>query len=139
MPCSAPLAAGDIGTHFPDTDPRHRGADSAVLLAEIAGSRALRGHRIGNVDVTILAERPKLAPHVGAMRERLAELLAVDVERVSVKAKTMEGLGAIGEGEAIAALAVVLLEPAPSKPRRAQPPRRRSVRQGRLKKSTIHG
>ncbi|MGH7786289.1 MAG: 2-C-methyl-D-erythritol 2,4-cyclodiphosphate synthase [Candidatus Binatia bacterium] len=106
------LAAGDIGQHFPDTDPRYRGADSAVLLAAVVQMVAARRQRVGNVDVTVLAERPKLAPFVPAMRARLAALLGVDEACVSIKAKTMEGLGAIGAGEAIGALAVVLLEAA---------------------------
>jgi 2-C-methyl-D-erythritol 2,4-cyclodiphosphate synthase len=100
------MAAGDIGQHFPDTDPRYRGIDSAVLLAEVVALAAARGYRIGNVDVTILAERPPLAPHMPAMQRRLAELLGVGAEQVGIKAKTMEGLGAVGAGEAIAALAV---------------------------------
>ena len=99
-------AAGDIGTHFPDTDPRYRGADSADLLARVVQLLAERGFTVGNVDVTVLAERPRLAPHIGPMRARLAEILRTDIERVSIKAKTMEGLDAVGRGEAIAAAAV---------------------------------
>jgi len=118
------LAAGDIGQHFPDTDPRFRGADSAVLLAEIVALTGTRGGRVGNVDVTILAERPKLAPFMAPMRTRLAALLHVDESCVGIKGKTMEGIGAIGAGDAIAALAVALVEPGP-RPRRvrAAPPR----------------
>ncbi len=118
------LAAGDIGQHFPDTDPRFHGVDSAVLLAEVVALTGTHGGRVGNVDVTILAERPKLAPFMAPMRARLAALLQVDQSCVGVKAKTMEGLGAIGAGDAIAVLAVALVEPAPS-PRRARavPPR----------------
>lgn len=103
------IAAGDIGTHFPDTDPQHKGADSATFLVHAA--RLVREARctIGNVDVTILAERPKLAPHIGAMREKLADLLGIGAAQVSVKAKTVEELGVIGQGEAIAAMAVVAL------------------------------
>jgi 2-C-methyl-D-erythritol 2,4-cyclodiphosphate synthase len=100
-------AAGDIGTHFPDTDPSYRGADSAGLLARVVQLLAERGFAVGNVDVTVSAERPRLAPYVGPMRTRLAEILHTGVERVSVKAKTMEGLDAVGRGEAIAAAAVV--------------------------------
>ena len=101
------IAAGDIGQHFPDTDPRYRGIDSGVLLTEVRALAERRGHRIGNVDVTILAERPKLSAHLAAMQERLAELLDIAPAQVGIKAKTVEGLGAIGAGEAIAALAVI--------------------------------
>lgn len=107
------LGAGDIGSHFPDTDPRYRDADSAALLARVTALVRERGYALGNLDVTVLAERPRLAPHTGAMRERLAALLAADPDRISVKAKTAEGLDAVGRAEAIAATAVVLLEPAP--------------------------
>lgn len=103
------VAAGDIGTHFPDTDPSLRGADSAVLLRQVVALLQARGHSIENVDVTVLAERPKLGPHFDRMRRRLADLLGVAVERVSLKAKSTEGLGAVGRGDAIAALAVALV------------------------------
>ena len=103
------VGAGDIGQHFPDTDPRYRGADSATLLAEVVRIVAARRGRVVNADVTILAEQPKLAPHMPAMRSRLAELLAVDEVCVGLKARTMEGLGAIGAGDAIAVQAVVLV------------------------------
>jgi len=126
------VATGDIGQHFPDTDPRHRGADSAVLLTEVVELVAARGWRIGNVDVTVLAEQPKIAPHASAIRRRLAELLRVGAEQVGVKAKTMEGLGAIGAGEAIAALAVAAVEPqprrAPARAGRMAPRARRAAR-----------
>lgn len=119
------VAAGDIGQHFPDTDPRWRGADSALLLGEIVALVAARGGRIGNVDVTVLAERPKLAPFMAPMRQRLAALLAVDPASVGLKAKTMEGLGAIGAGDAMAALAVALVVPAlRSRAKPARPARR---------------
>jgi 2-C-methyl-D-erythritol 2,4-cyclodiphosphate synthase len=103
------IAAGDIGAHFPDSDPQHRGADSARFLAHAV--RLVQDARgtVGNVDVTVLAERPKLAPHLGAMRQRLADLVGVAVPQVSVKAKTVEGLGVIGQGDAIVAMAVVLV------------------------------
>lgn len=104
------IGAGDIGTHFPDSDPQYRGADSADLLRRVAALAAERGFAVGNVDVTILAERPRLAPHVDAMRARIADLLAVGSDRVSVKAKTMEGLESVGRGEAMAAQAVALVE-----------------------------
>lgn len=103
------MAAGDIGQHFPDTDPRYRGADSAVLLDAVVKLVGARGGRISHVDVTILAEQPKLAPHMPAIRSRLAQVLGLDEEHVGLKAKTMEGLGAIGAGEAIAALALALV------------------------------
>ena len=117
------VAAGDIGQRFPDSDPRYRGIDSAVLLSEVVEVVTARGYRIGNVDVTVLAEQPKLAPHVPKMKRRLAELLGVAPEQVGIKAKTMEGLGAIGAGEAIAALAVATVEVARravARPRRAR-------------------
>lgn len=103
------IAAGDIGTHFPDTDPQHRGADSATFLTHAVRLVHEAPATIGNVDVTILAERPKLATHLGAMRQRLADLVGVASGQVSVKAKTVEGLGVIGQGDAIAAMAVVSL------------------------------
>ena len=102
-------AAGDIGRHFPDTDPRWRGASSIELLARVVALVRGRGLAVGNVDVVVVAERPKLAPHVPAMRARLAAVLGVDVDRVSVKAKTAEGLDAVGRGEAVAVHAVALL------------------------------
>ena len=102
-------AAGDIGQHFPDTDSRWRGASSVELLARVAALVRRRGLAVGNVDVVVVAERPKLAPHVVAMRSALAAALDVDVGRVSVKAKTAEGLDAIGRGEGIAVHAVALL------------------------------
>jgi len=103
-------AAGDIGSHFPDSDPRHGGADSASFLARVVELLDHLGFSIGNVDVTIFAERPRLAPHVGRMRARLAELLGTQLESVSIKAKTMEGLDAVGRGEAMAAAAVALIQ-----------------------------
>ena len=103
------LALGDIGHHFPDTDERFRGADSLALLAE-AGRRALQaGRHVVNVDSTIVAQAPKMAPHILAMRQRIAQALAVKVEQVSVKAKTAEKLGPVGAGEAMEARAVCLL------------------------------
>jgi 2-C-methyl-D-erythritol 2,4-cyclodiphosphate synthase len=115
------LAAGDIGQHFPDTDPRYRGIDSTLLLAEVVKLVSTRMYHVGNVDVTILAERPRLSPHVAAMQKRLATLLGVAVEQVAVKAKTMEQLGAIGAGDAIGALAVAMLVPRPRRPVRPHP------------------
>jgi 2-C-methyl-D-erythritol 2,4-cyclodiphosphate synthase len=104
------IGAGDLGQHFPDTEPRYRGADSGALLREVVALAEGRGYAIANVDVTIVAEQPKLAPHMPAVRARVADLLRVAPEQVGVKAKTAERLGAIGAGEAIAALAVVLVE-----------------------------
>ncbi|HYP86355.1 2-C-methyl-D-erythritol 2,4-cyclodiphosphate synthase [Variovorax sp.] len=100
---------GDIGRHFPDTDAQFRGADSMVLLAEAAQRVREQGWRIGNVDSTVIAQAPKLAPHIPAMRERIAQGLGLAPERVNVKAKTAEKLGPVGEGRAMEARAVVLL------------------------------
>jgi 2-C-methyl-D-erythritol 2,4-cyclodiphosphate synthase len=100
---------GDIGRSFPDTDPRNRGADSGALLAEVAQRVSREGWNVGNLDCTVFAERPRIAPHVEAMRAAIAGLLNTDASRISVKGKTGERLGFIGRGEAIAASAVVLL------------------------------
>ena len=103
-------AMGDIGKLFPDNDDRYLGADSLMLLSEVVSRLHAAGYRVGNVDATILAQKPKLAPHIDAMREKLAEKLAVDASRVSVKATTEERLGFTGREEGIAAHAVCLLE-----------------------------
>jgi len=103
------LALGDIGMHFPDTDARWKDADSRALLRQVAALASAQGWRIGNLDVTVIAEAPKLAPHVLAMRANLAADLACDVDAISVKATTTERLGFAGRGEGIAALATVLL------------------------------
>ena len=103
-------ALGDIGQHFPDTDPAYEGADSLELLRRVADILAQNGYRIGNVDATILAQRPKLAPHIPVMREKLAAAMGIGTGRVSVKATTEEGLGFTGAGEGIAAHAVALIE-----------------------------
>ena len=103
-------ALGDIGKHFPDTDPAYEGADSRVLLRAVADLIREAGYRVGNVDATVLAQRPKLAPHIGKMRENIAQDLGVDVGRISVKATTEERLGFTGREEGIAAHAVCLLE-----------------------------
>lgn len=102
-------ALGDIGTHFPDTDARFNGADSALLLAEAARRVRELGLEIGNVDSTVIAQAPRLAAHIPAMRNRIAEVLGVDPSQVNVKAKTAEKMGPVGEGQAIEAHAVVLL------------------------------
>lgn len=111
--CDALLGAaglGDIGRHFPDTDPRYAGADSRALLREVRQLLEEGGWLVGNVDCTVIAQAPKLAPHVESMREHLAADLAVDPPRVNVKATTTEKLGFAGREEGIAAHAVVLIE-----------------------------
>ncbi|QNP59644.1 2-C-methyl-D-erythritol 2,4-cyclodiphosphate synthase [Paenacidovorax monticola] len=102
-------ALGDIGAHFPDTDAQFRGADSAVLLAEAARRVRAAGWEIGNIDSTVVAQAPRLAAHIPAMRERIAQALALDVGQVNVKAKTAERLGPVGQGLAIEARAAALL------------------------------
>jgi 2-C-methyl-D-erythritol 2,4-cyclodiphosphate synthase len=99
-------ALGDIGEHFPDTDPRWAGADSLVLLRAVVTMLAECGLRVVHVDATVVMERPKLAPHRAAIRGRLAEALGLAAEHVSVKASTGEGMGFVGRGEGVAALAV---------------------------------
>jgi 2-C-methyl-D-erythritol 2,4-cyclodiphosphate synthase len=103
------LALGDLGAHFPDTEPRWKNADSRALLRHIAGLMKGEGWRIENLDATVIAQAPKLAPHVPAMRTNIAADLACEIARVSVKATTTERLGFAGRGEGIAALATVLL------------------------------
>lgn len=100
---------GDIGSHFPDTDARFKGADSLLLLRETANLLTACGHRIGNIDSTVIAQAPKLAPHIPAMRERIAGALGLDAGRVNVKAKTAEKLGPVGQGLSMEARAVALL------------------------------
>ena len=102
-------AMGDIGFHFPDTDPQYRGADSIALLAEAARRVRAAGWLIGNIDSTVIAQAPKMAPHILAMRQRISQALAVGVDQVSVKAKTAENMGPVGHGEAIEARAVCLI------------------------------
>ena len=101
---------GDIGRHFPDTDDRFLGADSLELLRQVCGMLSERGYRVGNVDVTVIAQRPKLAGFIPAMRENLAAVMGLRQEDVSVKATTEEKLGFTGEGLGIAAHAVALIE-----------------------------
>lgn len=103
-------ALGDIGHLFPDNDPAYEGADSVKLLERVTAVLAEHGYRVGNVDVTVIAQRPKLAPYITKMRERLAQAMGVELSRVSVKATTEEGLGFSGEGLGIAAHAVALIE-----------------------------
>jgi len=100
---------GDIGRHFPDTDERFKGADSVQLLAEAARLVREQGWQIGNVDSTVIAQAPKMAPHIGAMRARIAAALGTEVAQVNVKAKTAEKLGPVGQGLSIEARAIVLL------------------------------
>lgn len=111
--CDALLGAaalGDIGKHFPDTDPRYRGISSLKLLAQVGALLLERGYRIVNIDSTIVAQRPKLAPYILAMRQLIAQTLAVDVDRVSVKATTTEHLGFEGRCEGISSQAVALID-----------------------------
>jgi len=102
-------AMGDIGRHFPDTDPAFKGADSLALLTEAVHRVQAAGWQVGNVDATIVAQAPKMAPHIPAMCERIAQALGVEVAAVNVKAKTAEKMGPVGEGRAIEARAVCLL------------------------------
>ena len=102
-------ALGDIGTHFPDTDVQFKGADSIALLAEAARRVKLAGWHIGNVDSTVVAQAPKMAPHILAMRGRIATALGVAIEQVNVKAKTAERMGPVGRLEAIEANAICML------------------------------
>jgi 2-C-methyl-D-erythritol 2,4-cyclodiphosphate synthase len=102
-------ALGDIGKHFPDTDPEFKGADSRKLLKEAARRVVATGYSIGNIDCTIIAQRPKMAPHIPGMRANIAEDLGVDISQVNVKAKTNEKLGYLGREEGIAAESIALL------------------------------
>jgi len=109
-------AMGDIGTHFPDTDLAFQGADSVALLREAARLVRAKGYAIGNVDSTVIAQAPKLAPHIATMRQNIAQALDIDVDRVNVKAKTAEKMGPVGEGRAMEARAVVLLAVSDARP-----------------------
>ncbi|WLD87030.1 2-C-methyl-D-erythritol 2,4-cyclodiphosphate synthase [Stomatobaculum sp. F0698] len=102
-------ALGDIGAHFPDSDPAYRGADSAELLRAVGNLIRAAGYEIGNIDSTVVCQAPKLAPHIASMRARIAEVLALPTEAVSVKASTEEHMGFTGRGEGIAAHAVCFL------------------------------
>jgi 2-C-methyl-D-erythritol 2,4-cyclodiphosphate synthase len=102
-------AMGDIGFHFPDTDTQYKGADSIALLAECARRVRAAGWLVGNVDSTIIAQSPKMAPHILAMRQRVATAIGVALDQVSVKAKTAEKMGPVGRGESIEARAVCML------------------------------
>lgn len=103
-------ALGDIGKHFPDTDEHYKGADSLKLLEEVGRLLAEKGYTVGNVDATIVAQRPKMAPHIPVMRENIARVLHVDVDRINVKATTEEHLGFTGSGQGISAYAVAGIE-----------------------------
>ena len=103
------LGQGDIGRHFPDTDPAYKDADSVKLLERVWAMAKAEGYRLGNVDATIIAEQPKMAPHIPRMRETIARTLEADPSRVNVKATTTERLGFVGRKEGIAAQSVVLL------------------------------
>jgi 2-C-methyl-D-erythritol 2,4-cyclodiphosphate synthase len=110
--CDALLGAaalGDLGAHFPDTDPQWRGANSLTLLAAVHEQLVRHGWTIANLDATVVVQLPKLKPYIMPMRDALAETLAIDVERISVKAKTSEGMGYTGDGSGIAAYAVALI------------------------------
>ena len=102
-------ALGDIGTHFSDTDPQFSGADSMVLLVEAARRVAAKGWRIGHIDSTVIAQAPKLMPHIPAMRDGIAQALGLRVDQINIKAKTAEKLGPVGQGQSIEARAAVLL------------------------------
>ena len=105
-------ALGDIGKHFPDTDPAYKGISSVELLKHVGGLLAEHGYRIGNIDATIIAQRPKMAPHIQAMRENTAKALNIDVDQINIKATTEEGLGFTGEGLGIASNAICMIEKA---------------------------
>jgi 2-C-methyl-D-erythritol 2,4-cyclodiphosphate synthase len=104
------IGEGDIGKHFPDTDPAYKGASSIKLLGHVMGLATEKGYAIGNLDATIVAQRPKLAPHIAAMRANIAQVLGTPLDRINVKATTTEELGFAGRQEGIAAYSVVLLE-----------------------------
>ncbi len=110
--CDALLGAaalGDLGAHFPDTDPQWKGVDSLTLLAAVHEQLVRHGWTIGNIDATVVVQAPKLSPHIASMRDTLAETLTLDIGKISVKAKTSEGMGYTGDGSGIAAYAVALL------------------------------
>jgi 2-C-methyl-D-erythritol 2,4-cyclodiphosphate synthase len=108
--CLGAIAAGDIGKHFPDTDPEFKDADSAKLLQQVWMLVKDEGYELGNIDCTIIAQKPKMAPYIDEMRARIAELLEADITQVNVKATTSEKLGFTGRGEGIAAQTTVLIK-----------------------------
>lgn len=103
-------ALGDIGKHFPDTDSRYKGADSLKLLEEVGNLLAEKGYVVGNVDATIVAQKPKMLPHIPQMRENIARVLRVDIDQINVKATTEEHLGFTGSGQGISSYAVAGIE-----------------------------
>ena len=103
-------ALGDIGKHFPDTDPAYKGADSGMLLAVVGQKIAQKGYRVGNIDVTMIAQRPKLRPYIEQMEQNIAMRLGIDADRINIKATTEEHLGFTGDGSGMACHAVCLLE-----------------------------
>ena len=103
-------ALGDIGKHFPDTDPRYKGADSLKLLEEVGNLLAAKGYVVGNVDAIIVAQKPKMLPHIPQMRENIARVLRVDIDQINVKATTEEHLGFTGSGQGISSYAVAGIE-----------------------------
>lgn len=108
--CLGAIAAGDIGKHFPDTDPAFKDADSAVLLQKVWEFVCEQGYELGNLDCTIIAQKPKMAPYIESMRKRISELLETSIDNINVKATTTEKLGFTGREEGIASQAVVLLQ-----------------------------
>ncbi|HTY20975.1 MAG TPA: 2-C-methyl-D-erythritol 2,4-cyclodiphosphate synthase [Geobacteraceae bacterium] len=104
------IGEGDIGRHFPDTDPKYKGADSLKLLGHVMSLARAKGFKLGNMDATIVAQRPKLAAHILAMRENISRVTAAEIDRINVKATTTEELGFAGRGEGIAAYSVVIME-----------------------------
>lgn len=108
--CLGAIGEGDIGRHFPDTDPRFKDADSAKLLTHVWNLVKEKGYKLGNIDCTIIAQQPKMAPYVPQMRERIAQLLEATIDQVNVKATTTEKLGFTGRGEGIASQVAVLLQ-----------------------------
>ena len=103
-------ALGDIGKHFPDNDPAYKGADSLVLLRRVGELISAHGYRVGNIDATVIAQAPKLAPHIEKMRQNIADAIDTDISNISVKATTEEKLGFTGDGSGISAHAVCLIE-----------------------------
>ncbi len=103
-------ALGDIGKHFPDTDPSYKGADSLKLLEEVGNLLAAKGYVVGNVDATIVAQKPKMLPHIPQMRENIARVLRMDIDQINVKATTEEHLGFTGSGQGISSYAVAGIE-----------------------------